>query len=63
MEAKSKRGGARPGAGRKSDCVRSVTINVRLTDIAARKLAAVSASTGKSRQTLINKWAESMQLN
>lgn len=60
MGEKSKRGGARPGSGRKSDRVRRVSINIRLSELAALRLAAAAISSGKSRQTLINEWAESL---
>lgn len=59
---KSKRGGARAGAGRKpkSAEVRTETINCKLTKKAMTALESMAASKGVSKNEVINSWLESL---
>ena len=55
------RGGARKGAGRRpSDAPKRISVNVRLSIKAVENIQRMADRTGKSRQQIINEWAEGL---
>lgn len=57
------RGGSRPGAGRKPNTTpKRIPINIRLSVEASDNLKRAANYTGKSRQQLINDWAEGLTI-